>query len=304
MMRHKLDLRGNALDSLNEGLRKYVEGREGEVGSFKFAVLHFSHFMELLLKSAVAKEHRLLVYRKPWASDPKRSLTISMLEALTILRNAGHSMAESLVTDLEWLKGVRNNIEHYEFDLDVPRVRATLGRVIRAAVDFTGALNLTALEEDIAVDCREVFGQLLDEYKEQLAIARAEARRLGGGDTTYCALCGEAGIAYESDEGVTCLLCATKQTTSRSAWSAPRSTGNPNASSGTTTMLLTSITPVHTVKAASSGRIDRAPHHSARREILSRSRSTSLRLPSKTSSRYRSASPQRWSMLFTSPSVA
>ena len=206
-MRHTLDLRGNALDSLNEGLRKYVAGLDGEVRAYKFAVLHFSHFMELLLKAAVAKEHPLLVLKKPSATDPERSLTVSLHEAMGILRNAGNALEEPLVADLKWLKGLRNNIEHYEFDLDVPRVRATLGRILRAAADLTVALNLDPLERDVSPDCQPVFDQLLDEYKEMLGIARAEARRLGDGEVTYCSICGEVATAYKAVEGVTCLAC-------------------------------------------------------------------------------------------------
>jgi hypothetical protein len=67
MKSHKLDIKGNALDSLNEGLRRFAEAREGDVRAYKFAVLHVSHFLELLLKHAVAEQHRKLSSQR-WSS--------------------------------------------------------------------------------------------------------------------------------------------------------------------------------------------------------------------------------------------
>lgn len=206
--KHRLGLRENALDSLNEGLRKYVQGRdEDDVGAYKFAVLHFAHFLELLLKSAVAKEHQLLVYVTPAKDNPKGGRTIGMWEAWSILRNAGHSLDESLHADLKWLKALRNDIEHYEFELEVHQVRSSLGRVLRAAVELCDGVGLPAIRPAVANDCEIVFEQLLDEFQDELANARADAKKAGDGDVTHCQVCLASGTAFETGEGVECLLC-------------------------------------------------------------------------------------------------
>ena len=101
-MKHKLDLLGNAVDSLNQGLKLYIEGRDGTVGAYKFAVLHLSHYLELLFKHAVAEEHRLLIYKKPDSKSLSTEATIGLWGALNILRNVGHSFDEQLLKDLKW----------------------------------------------------------------------------------------------------------------------------------------------------------------------------------------------------------
>lgn len=90
-MRHKLDLRGNAIDSLNEGLRRFVEARDEDERAFKFAVLHLAHFLELLLKHAVVLRHPLLVFEKPASRNLHKERTIGLWDAVQTLRNAGAS---------------------------------------------------------------------------------------------------------------------------------------------------------------------------------------------------------------------
>jgi hypothetical protein len=207
-MKHKLDLRGNALDSLDEGLRRYLDGREGDVRAYKFAVLHFAHFIELLMKDAVAKQHPLLIYDKPTSQPIEKANTINVWSAILILENAGFVIDKGLRSDLEWLKKLRNSIEHLSFDMDVKEVRSTLGRLLRAAADFIETTGLPPLATEIARDCTPVFNELLDEYLEKLANARADARREAGeGDPTYCTMCGEQDVAYLEDGAIVCAMC-------------------------------------------------------------------------------------------------
>jgi hypothetical protein len=66
MKKYELDLLGNAIDSLNEALAKYQQAQDGEHLAYKFAILHFAHFAELLFKHCVAQAHPLLIYRDPF----------------------------------------------------------------------------------------------------------------------------------------------------------------------------------------------------------------------------------------------
>jgi hypothetical protein len=207
-VRHTLDLRGNALDSLNEGLRRYTEAHQGEVRAYKFAVLHFAHFIELLLKFAVSREHPLLIYAKPNSKNLNQESTIGLWDAVHILRNAGRNVDTALLDDLEWLKKLRNQIEHYAFDLEVKQVRAVLGRILRAANDFVESTGLDPLESELDPDALEVFERLLDEYKERLANAQADARdESGRSDPTYCSYCGEQDVAIPESGELKCYFC-------------------------------------------------------------------------------------------------
>jgi hypothetical protein len=66
-MKHELDLLENAIDSLKEALDKFKEGSDTNRRAYKFAILHYSHFLELLFKYYVSKSHPLLIYKNPFS---------------------------------------------------------------------------------------------------------------------------------------------------------------------------------------------------------------------------------------------
>jgi hypothetical protein len=206
-MKHELDLLGNALDSLNEGLKRYRDGRDGETRAYKFAVLHCAHFAELLFKEAVARLHPLLIYREPYAGKLTATKTITLWDGIRILRNAGTAPDTDLVEDLEWLKGVRNDIEHHRFAMNVLEIRAALGRIIRAAKEFAEELDLPNFADELDQEGREVLETLLDEYKERVANARADASAEPNSNLENCWLCGEQGVAAERVDLVHCYFC-------------------------------------------------------------------------------------------------
>lgn len=59
-MSHKLDLLDNAMDSLEEALKKFEEGDDGDQKAYKFCVLHMAHFIELIFKHHITEKHPLL----------------------------------------------------------------------------------------------------------------------------------------------------------------------------------------------------------------------------------------------------
>lgn len=87
MSTHQLDLLENALDSLVEALHKYEQGESGDNKAYKFAVLHMSHFMELIFKHYVAQKHPLLIYKEPFAQKLDRNKTITLWEAINFINN-------------------------------------------------------------------------------------------------------------------------------------------------------------------------------------------------------------------------
>lgn len=207
--RHELDLLENACDSLNESLRRFEDGTKGEPRAYKFAILHFSHFLELLFKYYVAQSHDLLIYKNPFSNKIEREQTIGLREAIQFLKNEGHIFEDQMLKDLEWIKRLRNEIEHYKFDMDVREVRHTLGRLIQAAVIFNEQLNFFDLEEKIDSECLDTFKTLADEYTAKLAMARQEAQEDSpNGDVLECRECGETDVAYINDKNeIHCKFC-------------------------------------------------------------------------------------------------
>lgn len=87
-MSHKLDLLGNAMDSLEEALKKFQEGDEGDQKAYKFCVLHMAHFIELIFKHHITEKHPLLIYANPFAAkiDPATAKTIGLWEAVNFIK--------------------------------------------------------------------------------------------------------------------------------------------------------------------------------------------------------------------------
>ena len=126
-MKHELNLFDNAIDSLNEALRQYGQANLDRPRTYKFAILLFAQSIELLLKYYVSKQHPLFIYKNPFSSKLTlgEETTIGLWEAVQLLQNTGTQFDVKTIKDLKWIKGLRNDIEHYKFSMNVPDVRLT-----------------------------------------------------------------------------------------------------------------------------------------------------------------------------------
>lgn len=173
----ELDLLENAIDSLNEALAKYQEGKGGNEKAYKFCVQHLSHFLELILKYYVTQSHPLLIYKLPFAkSIHGESQTIGLLEAINFLKNEGHDVSEKFEKDLKWLKNLRNNIEHHKFSMNVEEVDETIGRLMSAVVEFADAHEDIELSSYISAEQHDLFHELANTYERRLKKAEEEVK--------------------------------------------------------------------------------------------------------------------------------
>lgn len=224
MNKHELDLLGNAVDSLKEALVKYRQAQNGERHAFKFVVLHFAHFVELFFKHCVVQAHPLLVYRDPFKRDLRSAQTIGLWEALAFLENDGKVINPGLRKDIEWMKALRNSIEHYQFSMDLDEVEEALGRLMRAVAQFSHDNGFVDLEERIHADVLVIFQRLAKTYSERLESAlekveeaRAEAfrgvRPKEYGEVDWCVYrcdeCGQDTMIPDDDSstGYRCTFC-------------------------------------------------------------------------------------------------
>jgi hypothetical protein len=205
---HELDLLENAVDSLNEALRKYQEGLDGDLRAYKFTILHFAHFIELLFKYYVSESHPLLIYKNPFSKSIKRERTIGLWEAVQFLRNEGKEIDSSFFKDMEWLKRIRNDIEHYKFTMDVAEVRKVIGRLTQSVLDFNDTHAEIDIYDHIDADTFKVFEELADEHKAALANAQKEAAEESPNGEVYdCYICWSKDTAVKIDGKFICKLC-------------------------------------------------------------------------------------------------
>lgn len=207
-MNYKFDLLQNAVDSLREALVKFSEGSNTNARAYKFAVLHFSHFLELLFKYHVAQSHPLLIFKNPFSKKIEKENTIGLWDAIQFLKNEGKEFSKDFNKDLDWLKKLRNDIEHHKFEMNVLEVRRTLGRLIRATDEFNDYYDLLVITDHLGGSHLDTYNQLADEYKANIADAKVVAKGKTEDANTYdCYSCGESGTVAMIGNELVCQLC-------------------------------------------------------------------------------------------------
>ncbi len=212
-MEYQLNIKENALDSFNEALDKFEQGENGGLRHYKFAILHLSHFLELVLKLYILSINESLVFSKCFRHVDKRAKkdSINLLDAYyllvkerfdfkSLLSKIPHPHTITLdqalefskcekcgvtgvgfvdvefCNDIEWLKGLRNNIEHYQFKLPPKEVRLCIGRLVRGVSEFIDIFSLFDLENEVGKEKYHVFEVLSDEYAQLLKEAEREVK--------------------------------------------------------------------------------------------------------------------------------
>mgnify|MGYP003664343330 CR=1 FL=1 len=177
MKKHSLDLLENAVDSLEEALKKYNEGEAGNYKSFKFSILHLSHFIELIFKHHISSQHRLLIYKNPFAQNLDESKTISFWDSVNFISHETGEIGPNTEfrRDLNWLKNLRNDIEHYKFEMEVDEVRETIGRIFLSLQEFLEFFTDIDLKDYVPDELSQTFKELSDEYESKLKKAKEVA---------------------------------------------------------------------------------------------------------------------------------
>lgn len=210
-MEFGLNVKENAIDSLNEGLAKFELGEQGDLRSYKFAILHMAHFVELVLKLYLTSVNQNIVFSKCFKEINKRAKsdntdpltaykaleregfdftsliknepnphTVDVEKALSLARcescqiTGAQFVEEQYVDDINWMKDLRNNIAHFEFRLTPKEVRLAIGRLIRGTAEFADVFCLFNLEDEIGKDKAHVFEILSDEYAQEVREAERD----------------------------------------------------------------------------------------------------------------------------------
>ncbi len=203
MRKLNLSLVDNAIDSFNEALQKYELGTKHNSKPYKFAVLHMAHFLELVLKYAVWKINHNLIYTVAFKDMEKQAKlknitlyeiseemkkvnynydpelkgnnhTITVTDAKKFLADLpeNYNLSVNFLDDIQLLKSIRNNIEHFEFELSPKETRLIIGRLVRSAKKFIDEFKLFDLDQNISKHNEEIYYLLMNEYEHQVNAAR------------------------------------------------------------------------------------------------------------------------------------
>lgn len=207
-MKFGFDIKSNAIDSFNEALAKYEQGKAGDLKSFKFAITHLAHCIELVLKMYLQTLDEHIVFSKCFKEIVRRAKsdgidllsafkameaegfdfeqvvnglssphTVKVEQALSVAacevcgRTGNKFLDQNFIDDINWMKDLRNSIEHFEFEFTAKDVRLCIGRLVRGLAEFTDIFSLFDLESEVGRDRFHIFEILADEYDHLVAEA-------------------------------------------------------------------------------------------------------------------------------------
>lgn len=209
----ELNLFDNACDSLSEAIRKYEASLGGDKTALKHAVLYLSHFVELFLKTYVAKQHPLLIFANPSGDITKNDAkTITINDAIKILQNCGIKIPRALGGDIDKLSKKRNQITHYKVSIDSGEFVKRISRLL-ADITIFDRINLGLnICDHINEDVWAIVSKNVDDEIRKLEAAENEAKKrweLAGVDSIEtCPKCYHETTYTSEDLGmIKCAFC-------------------------------------------------------------------------------------------------
>ncbi|PCJ43360.1 MAG: hypothetical protein COA71_00360 [SAR86 cluster bacterium] len=220
-MKHTLSLFENSIDSLNESLKTFERAKNGGVRQYKFAILNFCQFAELLFKYFAWKAEPDKIIYKTKSGHEK---SIDLWKSLKILSTKGVEVDDQLRSDLEWIKKIRNDIEHYEFSFEVEEIELFSGKILSSIIKYASEYQDLELIWHVDDDSKETIVYLAKNYDDKLNVALAVVQQeedldsaeclSNGGIETYwrkydCPDCNNSTLISNnaSDTGYKCVFC-------------------------------------------------------------------------------------------------
>lgn len=122
----------NAYDSMNESLRKTIEAKRDRK-AWKFAVLNLVQTIELMLKERLRREHELLVYENV---DRRRNTVSLSLSVERLQEGVKIPLQSEDVAAIHKAVKLRNEIQHFEFDVPVGEMERSYSLLFEFASSF------------------------------------------------------------------------------------------------------------------------------------------------------------------------
>jgi hypothetical protein len=206
---HKFNLVENALDSLEHAISHLTLGESRTAGDFKRAILDLSHVAELLFKERLRRVHPAFIFSNVDKYPSSTAFTISAGEALNRLeRIADVQFNEFDQSALKTIREMRNEIEHFEFEISEDEARIVIGNVLVFIFRFScDELDLNWADRRIS----DAKWMKLNEYAEFYEAQRIHVLgvlRDSDLDTTDCAVCRNPTFDFESE---VCVLCGRRE---------------------------------------------------------------------------------------------
>ncbi|MEJ2746239.1 MAG: hypothetical protein P8123_11245 [bacterium] len=197
------DLLANAQDSLAHAINHIVEDKTPS--KWKIAVREVVHVIELMLKERLRQTHPAFLWVKvEHLNDPDKN-TVTLDEAQIRLDKICHvRLPPDDNNTLTMCKKLRNQIEHFEFQLNEAEARPIVARLVSFIFSFTKQHLAVDWEDEFRRDDRWKALLEIEEFVEARVKVIQEHLERDSTSTTECPACYAPVFNLEAEE---CELC-------------------------------------------------------------------------------------------------
>lgn len=201
----KFNLIENARDSLFHAVEHLTDRKEPSPGDYKRVIVDIAHVIELILKERLRRVHPAFIFKNIDKYPVSDARTVSTGKAISRLRSiAGVELDEISKKTIAACKNLRNQIEHFEFEIESKEARAIIGRLL----SFIFVFSKTHLDQDFEADFRDditrsVLADIHEFWRAHGPIIEQRAQDEGR-EVIDCPACGRTTFDFDSME---CIFC-------------------------------------------------------------------------------------------------
>ena len=138
MENYKFNLIENSKDSLRHAITHVKPEDAFEPSDLKIITRELIHVVELLLKEKLRRVHEAFVWDDIDKRASNKPKTVGLEKAVKRLIEIGKvALTKEELTTINLARELRNDIEHYEFEINVEETKILLGRLLSFIFDFS-----------------------------------------------------------------------------------------------------------------------------------------------------------------------
>lgn len=214
----------NAMDSLNEAIDLYKEGKtHTDTSRYKFCVLLLAQSAELILKEVLYQEHEILLYEDIDNFCESNPTTVGFKKALQRIKDICKIDLHRYYQYLDELREIRNKIQHYKFTIEEDLCNKTIVQAF-SSIEYIVVNVLEKTFDDFGYyifrerindlhEITEVYAQRKRNISEDIVNRSLKRVTIEYGVNNKlsfpCPTCGEH-FLIEENKSIRCLFCGFK----------------------------------------------------------------------------------------------
>jgi hypothetical protein len=204
----KLNLIENAKSSLRHAVLHLSEDVGVNVDDYKYAINDLAHVVELLFKEKLKRVNPAFLWSNIDKYPSKEAFKVTLDEARQrLIKIAGIIFPDKHIENLKEIKNIRNQIVHYEFEINEKIAKTYIGRILSFVFWF--AYEHLELDWETEFKKEDSWGPLtsMHQFFEEHISVIEERMHKEKKSVTECPDCGAYAFDLDEEE---CQMCGEK----------------------------------------------------------------------------------------------